>query len=320
MNLLRRADKQQEDLDLPYLTTTTSDGSTNYSEQSKAQQHETGAGNKLETCQSAVSICKTSGGAVAQGANLASSPLNDDRGSQVTSGAATSQLVGPAEKVVDTKRLQEINLESDSADREASQPESQRISIGQKCETNVKQTSAPSLVIKSASSSSVLSSVSLASGAQMKPHANSSLMPVPARASEFVGHSDESLKEESRTDAEGERQILVSEDRDNEIHSSDGKDLDKLDAHKEKPLDDDEQVLEPLPGRDPQIQTPKPRIKQLKQLLRHTNSLNQLPEFGMDECKHRRVASLFYRLHCASTLGDLGRSSASRCSADIGKS
>jgi len=107
-------------------------------------------------------------------------------------------------------------------------------------------------------------------------------MPVPARASEFAEHSDESLKEESRTHTEGERKISVPEDRDKEIHSSDGNDLDKLDAHKEQPPDDDEQVLEPLPGRDPQIQTPKPRIKQLKQLLRHTNSLNQLPEFGIE--------------------------------------
>lgn len=35
-------------------------------------------------------------------------------------------------------------------------------------------------------------------------------------------------------------------------------------------------------GRDPQIQTPKPRISELKRLLRHTNSLNQLPEFGVE--------------------------------------
>lgn len=42
----------------------------------------------------------------------------------------------------------------------------------------------------------------------------------------------------------------------------------------------DEQMQ--LIARDPQIQTPKPKICELKQLLRHTNSLNQLPEFGVE--------------------------------------
>lgn len=35
-------------------------------------------------------------------------------------------------------------------------------------------------------------------------------------------------------------------------------------------------------GRDPQIQTPKPKINELKRLLRHTNSLNQMPELGVE--------------------------------------
>lgn len=45
-------------------------------------------------------------------------------------------------------------------------------------------------------------------------------------------------------------------------------------------------------ARDPQIQTPKPQINQLKRLLRHTNSLNQLPEYGVETQHETQLAEL----------------------------
>lgn len=51
-----------------------------------------------------------------------------------------------------------------------------------------------------------------------------------------------------------------------------------------------------LVARDPQIQTPKPRINELKRLLRHTNSLNQLPEFGVETEQEGELGELMEQI------------------------
>ena len=124
------------------------------------------------------------------------------------------------------------------------------------------QISSPILVTKSASSSSVLSSVSLANGAQMK---------------------QQQQQRQVAADADGASTRLAAQL--DELAGSGAwpeggpKESQQVAASEAAAAGDVDQALV---GRDPQIQTPKPRIRELKQLLRHTNSLNQLPEFGVE--------------------------------------
>lgn len=63
---------------------------------------------------------------------------------------------------------------------------------------------------------------------------------------------------------------------------------------------DDETAAAPAAGaqiaRDPHIQTPKPKIRELKRLLRHTNSLSQLPEFGVETQHEPQLGQLIEQI------------------------
>lgn len=115
------------------------------------------------------------------------------------------------------------------------------------------------VLAKSKSSSSVLSSVSLASGVQMRP----ALQPgqTPLELAKLVSASVSAPSEP----APGELEPVESEQ-------------------------------EVAVARDPQIQTPKPRINELKKLLRHTNSLNQLPEFGVETEQEPELKELMQQI------------------------
>lgn len=177
------------------------------------------------------------------------------------------------------------------------------------------ETSKPSLVTKSASSSSVLSSVSLASGAQMKQQQ-------PSTESVLVNKDHHQQQQQtSGEQAPAIPSISKPQDRyeissaSTEIKSSSitSKDSDKLpvtssvvpDKHLETTNSQNQsiQIIHPdaikaeqdalaLVARDPQIQTPKPQISELKRLLRHTNSLNQLPEFGVETEHEEELGNL----------------------------
>jgi len=144
----------------------------------------------------------------------------------------------------------------------------------------------PVQVSKSASSSSVLLSVSLASGAQMKQHSDPS----------------DRLKQLAKLAEPDERRAQPDESECNQMGQQQQQQqpqpaaqLAKLDSAQEAALveDGDGATGSSLlhVARDPQIQTPKPRITELKRLLRHTNSLNQVPEFGI-ETEHEQELSL----------------------------
>lgn len=163
-------------------------------------------------------------------------------------------------------------------------------------------------VIKSASSSNVLSTVSLASGAQMKPGAPAQMLwgePTPEASAEPVMPqavlTDASRKGDAAGNDDGrdikttsaERSVCVSCEQKQQQQQQQEKEKEK-----EEGDNNDNNVESEVAqfGRDPQIQTPKPRINQLKQLLRHTNSLNQLPEFGIDTEHEQDLAKLMEQI------------------------
>lgn len=136
------------------------------------------------------------------------------------------------------------------------------------------------------SGSSRLSSVALASGAQMK---------------QIVGSGVELVEE--LADKQAKQKTQADNLADLQLRSVEASDVSKLEAAaklKQEQSDlassndtakQDDSALGSL-GRDPQIQTPKPRISELKQLLRHTNSLNQLPEFGVETEDEEQLGQL----------------------------
>lgn len=149
--------------------------------------------------------------------------------------------------------------------------------------------SSPILVSKSASSSSVLSSVSLASGAQMKQ---------PALQQQRVTLA------ESAPAAADQQQVAASDlatttTNDNQrLEKGRGED-NRLAPNKDSDQEQTENNNNSGPvavARDPQIQTPKPQINELKRLLRHTNSLCQLPEFGVETEEAEQLGELMEQI------------------------
>lgn len=137
-----------------------------------------------------------------------------------------------------------------------------------------KPTSAPIAVAKSASSSSVLSSVSLSSGVQMKQQQSL------AQQNEFKIKPVNEIQAPSK--------------------ASEPEPIEEA-TESEQVVSESKQVLDERPlisavARDPQIQTPKPQITELKRLLRHTNSLNQLPEYGVETDHEQELGLLMEQI------------------------
>uniref|UniRef100_A0A6G1SHM3 Phosphodiesterase n=1 Tax=Aceria tosichella TaxID=561515 RepID=A0A6G1SHM3_9ACAR len=183
--------------------------------------------------------------------------------------------------------------------------------------------SSPILVSKSASSSSVLSSVSLASGAQMRP-ANQFISgatggtQVVSSGTEATGASpvhrktaadedDDTIScrlETASTVIGSQTNLHADNDEDkttNKIEPTSPDEVSKTRqckdlASAQQELGDTNQTQAQLIARDPHIQTPKPKIKELKQLLRHTNSLNQLPDHGVETQDEAQLGALMEQI------------------------
>lgn len=174
-----------------------------------------------------------------------------------------------------------------------------------------------SLLAKSGSNSSVLSSVSLASGVQMRQNhglATDKLSP-GAVVKQSVEDSNSTSGQSSISGLLATSCLSELNENAADIDADDktsAKQRDKedtlaptseaetgsgnLDATAAAAANDevapDLQLLPPTFARDPQIQTPKPRITELKRLLEHTNSLNELPEFGIETDHEEELAQL----------------------------
>lgn len=147
----------------------------------------------------------------------------------------------------------------------------------------------PILVTKSASSSSVLSSVSLSSGAQMRPPQTQTTTTTTAVAQQ---------QQELPLNETGSGEVVKQEPEELEAPSSEKKIEVNLETetktkdNEQKQQEGEAKLSEQQIARDPQIQTPRPKIRELKQLLRHTNSLNQLPEFGVETQNEEELRQL----------------------------
>lgn len=262
-----RADKQQEDLDLPYLTNQ-QDSSIGDSQQQLAANHQ------LATSQSHTSIAQ-----------------QQQHSSNKQSSAADKQ------RHLDSTTVANVDPSTLSANLAAS---------------------GPSLVTKSASSSSVLSSVSLASGAQMKQQqtfANESNLINKQEHQQTSGEQTTQVPQltsgKSQDSAEVRAQIdavssgsTIAANKDFDSLATPGAVAGKLNLDKTKESTNQAiKIIHPdaikaeqdalvSVARDPQIQTPKPQISELKRLLRHTNSLNQLPEYGVETENEEDLSNL----------------------------
>lgn len=260
ISLYARTDKQQEDLDLPYLTNQ-QDSSIRDSQQQLAANHQ------LATSQSHTSLTQ-------QQQQLSNKQFS----------AADKQ------RHLDSGTVANADLSTLSANLATSGP--------------------GLLATKGSQSSSVLSSVSLASGAQMKKQqtlAESELINKEQRQTSGERSSVPQLSEKS-LDLQSSAKIEVNsgsiDEKTLEKTAASGETPDKhLDKTKEIP-NQSIKIIHPdatikaeqdalvLVARDPQIQTPKPQISELKRLLRHTNSLNQLPEFGVETENEEELSNL----------------------------
>lgn len=159
----------------------------------------------------------------------------------------------------------------------------------------------PIVLAKSASSSSVLSSVSLASGAQIRQHQN---LVADRSATGGLGEQQRAVAKLDNSTGGQSNAALLASTRLSELSETETDDADKTasaksgDAFSVEPKDSDPaddvpdlQLLVAV-ARDPQIQTPKPQITELKRLLRHTNSLNEIPEFGIETENEEELAQL----------------------------
>lgn len=159
----------------------------------------------------------------------------------------------------------------------------------------------PIVLAKSASSSSVLSSVSLASGAQIRQHQN---LIADRSAGANLGEQQRAKLDNSTGGGQTNAALLAGA-RLSELSETETDDADKTTSAKIRdaastepkisdPGDDAPDLQSSLTAvaRDPQIQTPKPQITELKRLLRHTNSLNEIPEFGIETENEEELAQL----------------------------
>lgn len=237
-----RADKQQEDLDLPYLT----------GGQQQQEALALGGGDQLAASQQSL----------VSGANLSTTLLPTSGTTKVPSGhqdAISAQLTPSS-----TGHHQQ-------------------------------NSQLPFAVAKSASSSSVLSSVSLASGAQMKPSPSDAAAAATAAAAAAASSATSDTPTPTRP-SDGSGAVEAAESVAGSKAIADGTTTtakattNNSNIKKEEAQDEKSPALEAT--RDTQIQTPKPRIEELKQLLRHTNSLSQLPEFGVETEDHLQLGEL----------------------------
>lgn len=114
----------------------------------------------------------------------------------------------------------------------------------------------------------VLSSVSLSSGAQMKPSPSGQQATSAAElANQAAGGEPVQLKEESPLQPQQAAQQI-----------------------------DLAQLQLTIGAGGPQMQAPKPRINELKHLLKHTNSLNELPEFGVETKSEPELSQLMEQI------------------------
>lgn len=223
----RKADKQQEDLDLPYLTS-----------QSAAQHQDL-----PDATAAAAALHRQQLAASQSHASLA--PTKSTLESSCVAAAAAA--AGAAAKQPAAQLAQQHQST-------AKAPLDKRQQI---CSSPSAPHQSPILVAKSASSSNVLSAVSLASGAQMKSKQVVAVS-APQAADQPQAATKLADNKAAQTDEEANQQ----------------------------------EANQQLVARAPQIQTPQPKINQLKQLLRHTNSLNQLPEFGVEVEREKELDTL----------------------------
>lgn len=152
-------------------------------------------------------------------------------------------------------------------------------------------------VAKSASSSSVLSSVSLANGTQMRQSGAHTSTPVSVQASvELVREIAGAAKPDAASRVVGEQTTpaSISEPIDESESTTTTKQQHEQqeEAKPQQQQQATEQTTLSLVACDPQIQTPKPQISELKRLLRHTNSLCQLPEYGVETQHEQELSTL----------------------------
>lgn len=294
-----KTDKQQEDLDLPYLTShqqqdlaTTPTGATSvaHQDQQSASQLDVPAGLRNDSNNNNNNKTRLA-------SNLKGPRQEQTTANELAGGTASGGQTGKTSNTIAPSNLNNSG-------------------------------SSPILVSKSASSSSVLSSVSLASGAQMRPanqfisgggSSNASNVAGPQGASDDVAtalpqHQKASApSEDAETGSKLDKLPVVSFQR-----TDPSEDVNAADKAAVKPEPDDEvsktrqckdasdapqqEVCEinhqqtQLIARDPHIQTPKPKIRELKQLLRHTNSLNQLPDHGVETQSEAELGALMEQI------------------------
>jgi hypothetical protein len=284
-------DKQQEDLDLPYLT----------SHQQDLVATPTGAAHQD---QQLAQLDVPSAGLKNDSNNNSSSNNNK------TATRLVSNLKGSKQQQLDSS--EPVGGAQAARAQTATTTTTTAAASIAAANSGSQTVSSPILVSKSASSSSVLSSVSLASGAQMKPAnqiiaAGAQVVAGGALPAEQKPPAEQRVagdEDERRADLNDAQRLAAAADRKasgaGQHRDHDEDDISKASSDK-TPVRPDEVsktrqcaggATSQLVAHDPQIQTPQPKIRELKQLLRHTNSLNQLPDYGVETQSEAELGAL----------------------------
>lgn len=286
------ADKQQEDLDLPYLT------------------------NQEQLQQSGAILIDSN----QQQQQQQSNQSQHQHQQQLASSQSQSSLVAGQQPITPSNISAKQHQSEDAMPINLISQKEQQQAANEQSNNNCSLT-----INKIASSSNVLSSVSLASGAQMKQnsaitidaHTGEQIMPSTDCSSKInnatvnnKATTDSAANVASHTvnaaassdlitvdNSSSSNNLIINKNnkQESEIIDNQLESITKLEEEKSDHEKSEQQQLA-LVGRDPQIQTPKPKINELKHLLRHTNSLNQLPEFGVETENEQELSNLMEQI------------------------
>lgn len=149
----------------------------------------------------------------------------------------------------------------------------------------------PALVSKSASSSNVLSAVALASGAQMGA-SKSDQQQVALEAGEQQQQQPQAAPRETPVEIPKQPE---GQDKTTPAAATGGAEPEpelELEAELELELESIDLGL----GCEAHIQTPRRRINELNKLLKHTESLSELPEFGLETDSEPELRQLMLQI------------------------